>query len=259
MADPGNPTEPVEREDLFRVGTREQRSRDLFHAVMIVLGAFAGGIVFSSVGSELLEGAEITQDGTPVAFHALNTVINYIGMIAVILWYLDWQEEFQLIELRSPTKRDIAVLLVGTTGLVALMVGLDSLLSAIGIEPAENAIIEVGDNNPELYLYLLPITFLFVAPAEELLFRGVVQGLLRRSYGIVPAVCGAAVLFGLPHFLALVGTGSSVAYVGITVLAGVVLGALYEYAGNFLVPWLAHAVWNSLVFATSYLNATGGL
>ena len=43
-------------------------------------------------------------------------------------------------------------------------------------------------------------TFVFVALPEELFFRGLVQNLLERRVGRIPALCIASVLFGLSHF-----------------------------------------------------------
>jgi membrane protease YdiL (CAAX protease family) len=40
-------------------------------------------------------------------------------------------------------------------------------------------------------------------------------------------------------------------------LLGSLLGAAYEYAGNLLVPIIAHGIYNAIVFGSNYLEAIG--
>jgi uncharacterized protein len=78
--------------------------------------------------------------------------------------------------------------------------------------------------------------------AEELLFRGVVQGeLARRVPGLIALLLTSAA-FGLAHFL-------TVSYALLAGLAGLYLGALYWSQGNLLIPVVAHAVYDLVALA----------
>jgi membrane protease YdiL (CAAX protease family) len=70
---------------------------------------------------------------------------------------------------------------------------------------------------------------------EEAFFRGALQ----PRVGLVIA----SLLFGLAH---LVPRRELLPWAGFAVLAGVVLGALFEYTGNLLAPTVAHVVVNGL-------------
>jgi hypothetical protein len=91
---------------------------------------------------------------------------------------------------------------------------------------------------------------LVVGPAEELLVRGGIQGLLKRAWGPWPGIVGASALFGSLHYI---GSGSSaLAYVVFSFLLGILLGYLYERTGNLIVPAVAHGGYNAVIYAIQY-------
>lgn len=101
-----------------------------------------------------------------------------------------------------------------------------------------------GDRN--ILLGLAVLSLFVVAPIEEYLFRGVVQGRLRRSFGPAGAVAVASLLFGSLHLANYAGRPAAVLAGALLIAAtGSVLGALYEYTGNFAVPVVAHGLYNS--------------
>jgi membrane protease YdiL (CAAX protease family) len=101
---------------------------------------------------------------------------------------------------------------------------------------------------------------LLVGPIEELLFRGVVQGVLRRSFGVRVGIVVASGLFGLVHWVAVSGGPTEkFAYVAIAGTLGIVLGVLYERTETILAPGLAHGVYNSVLFVIQYVGATGAV
>jgi hypothetical protein len=133
-------------------------------------------------------------------------------------------------------------------------------MQTLGISSATNSIVEQGRENPGLIPPLILLSVLVVGPGEELLFRGGVQGVLRKSYSELPAVLIAAALFGIAHTIALIGSGSQVlAYVVVTFVLGIVLGLLYEWTDNIVVPAVVHGFYNAVVFTMLYLQVSGGL
>jgi uncharacterized protein len=75
---------------------------------------------------------------------------------------------------------------------------------------------------------------------EELFFRGVLFGALRR-YGPVIAVIASSLLFGLAHGVNVV--------LPVAVVLGVLNAVLYERSGSIWPPVVAHGVHNALGFA----------
>lgn len=76
--------------------------------------------------------------------------------------------------------------------------------------------------------------------AEELFFRGVLFGALRR-YGVWVAVIASALLFGLAHGVNVV--------LPVAVVLGALSALLYERSGSIWPSMVAHGVHNALGFA----------
>jgi len=243
--------------DSVEAADRRDRLDALTHALVVVLLAFVVAAVVQSLGVALFEALGLIGEGSTALASVVPTALHFVGFFVAVVAYLAWRDAYSLVRIGWPTARDVRWTLFGFAGLVAVLVGLDALLSVVGVAPADNVSVELGRENPSVFLYFIPIVLLFNAPAEELLFRGVVQGLFRRAYGVGPAVVAAALVFGLVHYVALVGTGSRLAYVAIAFLSGLILGVLYEYTSNLLVPIAVHACWNTLVYLSLYATATG--
>jgi len=241
---------------LFRFGEADARLRCVTHSALLLVAAVLAGSLLVVAAGDLLRAAGFTEETAPVLVSVTTLSMNFVGFLTVGLGYVGWRDARSLLGLRAPTRRDLGWIVLGSVGLAALVNGLGLLADAAGLETAENVVVGLGRENPELFVVLVPVQFLLTAPAEELLFRGLVQGLFRPAYGAVPAVLIASALFGLVHYPALAGSEGVVVVIGILTATGLLLGALYEYTGNLLIPVFVHAIWNALLFATLYLQAT---
>lgn len=243
---------------LFRVGSLEQRLQAVVHSLALVLTAFLVAGLLSGVTTAGIEAFGITEDAAPVAWSLFPMGAHFVGFFVVAVAYVEWADCRSLVSAAVPSLRDVLLIVIGFVVLVGSLNGLEALFSQFGFEPADNSAVVAGEGNPELYLYIIPVVILLNAPAEELLFRGLVQGRFRQAYGVVPGIVLAAGVFGLVHYVALVGTGSELVYVSIAAAAGLVLGAAYEYTGNLAVPIAIHACWNVATYLLLYADATGG-
>jgi len=79
---------------------------------------------------------------------------------------------------------------------------------------------------------------------EELFFRGLVLGAIRRRLGTVGAVVGSSVLFGLAHPQDLPGDALALLMISLAVLGGL-FAALAVRAGRLGPAIVAHAVFNA--------------
>ncbi|MGI6091287.1 MAG: CPBP family intramembrane glutamic endopeptidase [Saccharofermentanales bacterium] len=92
---------------------------------------------------------------------------------------------------------------------------------------------------PEGYLWLEILAVVIMIPiAEELLFRGILQGEIRRVAPAWLAVLLSAVAFALFHLMPF-----QIAFV---ILPGLVLALVYELTRNLLIPIFMHMVYNFL-------------
>ncbi|MFC7096925.1 CPBP family intramembrane glutamic endopeptidase [Halobaculum marinum] len=188
---------------------------------------------------------------------AFVTVGNVAGFAVAGLAFLFYAGDLDILRVRRPTARDAVVVLVGSVGLIAAGYAILYAFATAGLTPSTNRALE---NPPSYFLLMIPLSFLTVAVGEEILFRGVVQGELRRALGPAGAIAGASLLFGLLHYLAGAGTPTQrLVYVAVAALLGVGLGAMYEYTDNLVVPVVVHGAYNATQFAVQYLSATGAV
>lgn len=88
------------------------------------------------------------------------------------------------------------------------------------------------------------------ATSEELLFRGVIQGMLGKKKKTWTAILVTSVLFALMH-----GDVSSLTY---TFAAGIVMGLIYHYTGSLWLSIIYHATNNAIsVLATAFITSIG--
>lgn len=245
---------------------KESRIRTLGVAVAIVIAA----MVVPLVGLGLL-GAALFATGLPSTAVLLVLVLLQFSWFAAFgLWYLryrghDWDSIKAYFGIKIPSLKDVGLIIVTwfvmlfAAVLVAsvLMEIIPELLGIEQAEPAENQVNEIIENNPEIVLGAVVFMFLVVGPAEELLFRGVVQNRIREQFSTLPGILIASFLFASVHVFALASTDPIAISMTITVLfvTSLGLGWIYEYTGNLVVPTLLHGFHNSVIVAVTALGA----
>lgn len=248
--------------DRYHVADAEVRMRAYAHGIGVVLVAFlVAGLIadlaFRAVG---LAGVSLNRDAIPVQVG--GSALQYLSFLAVGIGYLLHYGERDLVDWTWPDLRDVGWIVGGFVALYALLTVIGVLFSVLELQNAEHNLITRGQQNPDLFLYMIPVTLLLVAPGEELIFRGIVQGLFTRAYGVVPAIVLASALFGAVHVAAVAGGGASTGQVLLTLAStaalGAILGAVYELSENLLVATIVHGLWNTMTFLTQWLAATNG-
>ena len=223
---------------------------------ILVLGAVT--VLVGTIGGRL-------GLGVGFLFVASVAIGQYLGFVGLGLYYLrtrglSWAGIRSYLGIRTPTPRELAAVVAGY---LVIIVGLLALL-AVALrflpDPAENQGAAVAANNPELIPPLVVVMFLVVGPCEEFLYRGVVQNRLRERLPAAAAVALAAVIFAVVHVVAVAGSPTAVAVtLSVLLVPGVVLGAVYEYTGNLVVPVLLHSTHNSILLgALLYADDAGG-
>lgn len=110
-------------------------------------------------------------------------------------------------------------------------------------------------------LVIIPVGTVLV---EEVIFRGVVLGLLLRSTGQYRAVVASAIIFGLWHLLPVgldtAGTMPDIARAvlatfALTTVAGIGFAALRLASGSLLAPVIAHTATNSGALVVAWVVA----
>lgn len=130
--------------------------------------------------------------------------------------------------------------LVAATG-AAMALFLNLLFSITGFTGSSSEYAEVSQRQFSLPLLVGILLYgIFTPVVEEILFRGLVYNRLRRNYGLITALIGSAVLFGLYH--------QNVVQAVYGTILGLFLAWIYERYGCFVFPVIVHGVANTLIY-----------
>jgi membrane protease YdiL (CAAX protease family) len=240
---------------------RGQQLRSVGTSLGLTVGGFLVAVIVVVLGITALSAFGIDIQQQPVLGTGLSIVFQGAGFGVAVLLYMAVTDNWDLVGIRVPTLRDVGYAVAGLVALFAGYLAIAGIVSYLGVTPAQNDIVEAGQQNPALVPLLIPLAILVVGPSEELLFRGAIQGVLRESYSAVPAIAIASLLFGVAHVFALLGGPLSgiLVYISVTFVLGMILGYIYERTDNVVVPSLVHGVYNAILFTLLYVQVSGGL
>ncbi len=226
--------------------------------VGLLVGFLVGLVTFTLVGTPL----SLSAESLPGQF--VFSLGTYLGVAAVGALYLIRHElPISYVRFGVPSLRDL-LLTVGTVVvLLVLALALPVVIDRVGLPFTDHSVADSIAADPAIALLFIPLSLLVVGPAEEFLYRGVIQTRLADVFDTGPAVGIAAVVFAVVHILAYFDPGN-VAGTLVTVFVillplGAILGAVYEYTGNLFVPMLAHGLYNAITFGLAYFDAIGTL
>lgn len=209
----------------------------------VALALTAAGTVVGTVGAVGLGvGARVVLPAVTDAVYVVTSRGVQVGFAAFALAYLNYTGTWErYARFRRPTPRDAAAVLVAFVALFVLGSAAEALVAVLGLA-GESATSGRGlalHARPALWPLTAVAWFGFATPAEELFYRGIVQGRLRESFSPVVGVVLGAACFALSHvaFAGLSGAGGgALAATALGIFAaGLVFGGLYE-ATDDLVP-----------------------
>lgn len=229
----------------------------LVQAVVVVVVVFLIAVLAAGLGRSLVLALGVDPDG--LSYDVAMTVLQSVGFLLGVVGYLVVSRDASVVSehVRPPTLRDAGYAVAGLLGLLVAVAVISQVLSALDVRTAQNQVVATGRRNPEYFLYMIPVSLLLVGPIEETIFRGVVQGTLRRSWGAAASIVISSAIFGAIHLPALLNNGSKVSYLIIAAALGLILGTIYELSDNLAVPAVVHGTYNAVLFGVQYAVVTG--
>jgi len=247
-------------------------SADLGGPVRTVATAFGVGVLGFVVGIVLtvvlvnvvaLAGVDPMSLSGPALLLLLVVPLQGVGFPLVVFGYLRWRHlPASYLRAGLPSLRDVAIVFGGLVAVFLLVNVSSTVLMELGLTPAERSDADLL-TQPEVALAAIPVMILIVGPAEELLFRGVIQTTLTEEFSTPVAILLASAAFAPAHIVAYLGSGASAVAIAVSIsvlfVPSLVFGAVYEYTDNLVVPALTHGLYNATLFAVQYLDTTGTL
>lgn len=179
-----------------------------------------------------------------------STILGQIGFLLVAILFIRYKK----IELPFdiPSRSNLKYIGGGIVLTIVTAIGLLQLQSILDLM-SKSAIQDMAESNPVILLILAVLSVVLVAPSEELLFRGAIQGRLRERFGPYFSIITASLLFGSLHLLNFTGSVlPTLMSAFIIVVIGSILGWLYEQTKNIAVPITVHAIYNFILLVPSY-------
>jgi membrane protease YdiL (CAAX protease family) len=218
--------------------------------------SIVGGTILVSPALAVL-GTEATSVTYPLLTVAVAAVT--IGFVAAVLKRLELG--WSWVDFSVPSLRDLGLAFAGLVALIVALNVLTQIIAGLGLPSIESGVEQQARNsaNPEFLLVLVPLSFLAIAPSEELLYRGFVQKYLYDTLGKNGAVVAASAIFAAIHFGQYASPDPLRMAVSLSVVfvLSLVLGYIYARSENLVVPILVHGTYNAITFAAMYARVTG--
>lgn len=231
-------------------------SMTLLGAVALLTGIVVGSLTLSVIGGPL----SLSPSAPPGQL--LFTFGTYAGILGVgIVYLLRYELPVSYVRVSVPQWRDLGWTVVTLLVLVGLSALIPILISWLGLPITDHSIADSIAENPTIALVFLPLSIFLVGPAEEFLYRGIIQTRLREVFDAGLAVLVASLIFSVVHFPAYLDPsnvlGTAVTVFVILLPLGAILGAVYEYTKNLVVPALAHGFYNAVTYGLLYMDVVG--
>jgi membrane protease YdiL (CAAX protease family) len=224
---------------------------------LLAVSSFGGLLIIEAFGRlQLLLGLGDSFALTFLVGGGLATV--WFAVVGVA--YLRFRPVTIHYNLRWPTLRDGGWILGGIAAIIIASLLTEIVVSQFGSGSATNISSAAAVENPVLiYSVFLIGNLLLIAPIEEFLFRGVIQGRLRESYGAITAITVTSVGFGLTHIPSYWFGGSDLLSVGVwgavvgIAATGFILGYVYERTNSLLTVSIIHGLVNTIGIGLAFL------
>jgi membrane protease YdiL (CAAX protease family) len=214
---------------------------DAFAALLALVGV---QFVVGGIGVALLAAAGVEVAGAPLLAVVLGSQLATLVVLAAIV-----RVRGRPLRLLAGPERARAVhvatgLGIGAGGVV-LAYGLNALLLrwSGSTEPVEQLLLEELAAGATAVALAVVVAVVLAPITEEIAFRVLLLGALRRRVGEVPALVGSTLAFTVAH--AEVAVSQPLALVGLGAL-GLLLGVAYLRSGTVVVPIVAHATFNAV-------------
>jgi membrane protease YdiL (CAAX protease family) len=218
-------------------------------------------LALSAIGGFLIiRGFEYLQTVMGSENFALTFLIGgglatlWLGVFGVV--YLRFRPVTLHYGLRWPTLRDTGWIIGGLIAVVLVSVIVEVVFIPFSDGSATTISAAAAVENPlMIYTIFLIGNLVLIAPIEEFLYRGVIQGRLREAFGPIAAISITAIGFALGHLLSYWYGGSDLVSVSVfaelfgIAAVGLVLGIIYERTESLLLVSIIHGLANSIGIA----------
>lgn len=228
---------------------------DYTRTILVALGMIVLTVVMmelATLPAILLDPSILTfdQETSRVAV-MLFLPLNFVGIaIAGFIYLKVTDRRREWLDLHLPSKRDWIWIVGGSVLAIVVLFAGGLAMELADVDIPESPVLALVEGDVMLLSVMFVTVWLLNAPAEELVFRNIIQKRSYAAFSGVGAVLFTSLLFGLIHlpaYLALGATWDALAIpAGVLVIGSVIIGFAYLKTKNLVVPILIHAIYNSI-------------
>ena len=211
-----------------------------------VIGLLISSVILTAVSIVYAIGLQELEGSSYNFWLNVASALSTFG--AFIICYGIWHKKIRFHSTKEIDKLSIVPMVILAAAIAIGMNGVLTLTELYRFSPTFQRVSEMQFDTP---VWLGIISYGILAPlGEEIVFRGVVYGQLRKVLKVPYAVVLSGLAFGLFH-------GNLVQAVYATVI-GCLLALVYEWYGTIAAPMLFHSVANLFVYVMLELLPFGG-
>ncbi len=211
-------------------------------AEKITLKTLAAAIAIILISEIIIRPAVAAVLGSPLRGLGITRMVEIILLIFITVQLEKSTDNLGLVPAKFTAGIKTGLIWSACFGIAAI--ALIGLLYLAGINALRLLHTPLPDSTASIFIYLL-IGGVVGPVAEEIFFRGILYGYLRR-WGVFIAVAVSTLLFVLPHL-----TGGNLPVTQL--VGGIVFALAYEKEDNLMVPITVHCLGNLAIFGLSFL------
>ncbi|MFC4540642.1 CPBP family intramembrane glutamic endopeptidase [Halosolutus amylolyticus] len=240
----------------------QQRTDGPIRSTLVAIGLAALGILasqFTTLPAFLLDPALLESPANAtIEARTVFMILNFLGFVlAGALYLAATGRGWSYVDVRFPSKRGWLYVVGGIVASLVFYFVVGLLVQVLSLPAADSQVLEFIDDDQTMILIMILIVVFFNAPAEEFLFRNIVQKRLYEAFTRLQAVGVASAIFALVHFPVYVVFAESAlaTLVSLSIVFGgsVIFGYVYARSDNLVVPIASHAAFNAFQFGLLYL------
>lgn len=226
--------------------TNAHSARSIASRTGVSLGLVIGAVIVANLlGLGAMAGV---GDVGPTWGLVLSLLATEAAFVAVAIAFTAAALDRSFVPVRVPTGAELRAGAVPLLAAVAVETGRQLGVAFTPLNPAGTVPIP-DDPNAVGLVALVAVAVLIAPPAEEFLFRGVIQRYVREGSSVRVGVAVATLVFVPVHGLGILATTTSataaLATVATLVVVSVAVGVAYARTDNLAIPIVVHAAYNA--------------
>ncbi len=139
--------------------------RTILLCILLGIGSYIIGNILVLIVAQIITAATSISIRDPTIQLGLSVIVlQGFTFGGFALFYIKLSKDLDFINIKIPSLKDLASITGGTISLLILLTLFSTIISILDIQTASNVIISIGEQNPIMFLILIPLSFILIGP-----------------------------------------------------------------------------------------------